>query len=300
MTTRKSPFFDDKILLSSDIKLVYLENSDLTPVTSGITYLARINRSFIDRQKKWHEILLLTDAEGNQINSSNKIIVGEEKIVSDRKYRNIFPRKLYHFSDGNSIIARNFVDKNVPDNPLQYTSKSSIGSGIFGLCLKHSEDAEKLLVNDNQNIYQIDLNDGYDIQDKEHGESVTTASLLTNRYLDYIISNNLLNKDADISGYIKNDNIEHLMILWNIAFYRTHNYISYELLESILIDYLTNYFKGSESFIELPINYIMSSMKYIGLIADDLYNNGWDRGCISYDYDQANSLITSKAFYECY
>ena len=38
-------------------------------------------------------------------------------------------------------------------------------------------------------------------------------------------------------------------------------------------------------------------MGYTGLIADDLYNNGWDRGCVSYNFEETDIMIEGKAFY---
>ena len=68
-----------------------------------------------------------------------------------------------------------------------------------------------------------------------------------------------------------------------------------------MIEYFTNYElvdkRSNASLIALPINYIMKEMGYTGLIADDLFNNGWDRGCVSYLFDKSDPLTEGKAFY---
>lgn len=325
MMSRNIPFFNDTLLLPIDIELVYLDNPDRTPDTNGITQVAYIHRSVIINKRPWYEISLLTDSSGNRLGETDKLFVGGDKIVSNKKYRIIKNRKLYYLGD--KITATSFASKNnylknndsniSPTNnnvirntsnnkPLESTSKSAIGSGIYGLNFPNISYAKALTIN-NKLVYEIDVSQGYDVQDKEHGESITIASLLTNRYLDKIILDvKSSNNNVDIENFIVNDNIENLVILWNIVFYRTREYISYDTLKTILSDYLVEYFskennlkdkRNNEPLIALPINYIMKNMGYNGLIADDQYNNGWDRGCVSFNYDNSDSFILGKSFY---
>jgi len=41
----------------------------------------------------------------------------------------------------------------------------------------------------------------------------------------------------------------------------------------------------------LPINHIMQYLGYTGIIADDVFDNGWDRGCVCYDIPDADIQI---------
>lgn len=299
---RKIPFFNESIQLSSNIELVYLDNPYSSPDTTGITQLAQIHRSLTINKKIWYEVSLLTDVNGDRLNSTDKILT--QNIISKRKYRTIKNRKLYYLED--KIIATVFASNQLTNkNPLEAASRSALGSGIYGLNLPNISEARALSLN-NKKIYELDLLKAYDVQDKEHGESITTASLLTNRYLDKVISKiEGVSMISNISNIIKSDDIESLVILWNIVFYRNKRYISYEQLEKILINYLTEFFTNHELFdirdnisiIALPINYIMKEMGYIGLIADDIYNNGWDRGNVSYLFDKSDSLIKGTALY---
>jgi hypothetical protein len=296
--SRKVPFFDESIKLSPNIELVYLDNPYSSPDSTGLTQLAQIHRSLIINKKIWYEISLLTDSNGDKLNSNDKILI--QNIISFRKYRTIKNRKFYYLGD--EIIATTFANNKIGNkNPLESASRSALGSGIYGLNLSNISEARALSI-DNELIYEIDVLKALDVQDKEHGESITIASLLTNRYLDKIISRNDI---IDISDVVKNDNIENLVILWNIVFYRNKRYISYEKLENILSNYLTRYLTNHKlidkndnmTLIALPINYIMEEMGYTGLIADDLYNNGWDRGCVSYNFNKFDILSEGKAFY---
>jgi hypothetical protein len=300
--SRTIPFFDESLKLDYDIELVYVENPESSPDTTGITYVAQIHRSMRINGKLFFEVSLLTDTNGNRLSSTNKILT--QNIISLRKHRTIKNRKLYHLED--EIVATNFANNDLSNkNPLESVSRSALGSGIYGRNLASIQEAKTLSL-DNKKIYEIDIIGAFDIQDKEHGESITTASLHTNRYLDKIITDSNLN-DLDnileVRNFIKNDNIENLVILWNIVFYRNKRYISYDKLENILCDYLVEFFTNNEimndntSLIALPINYIMKEMGYTGLIADDIYNNGWDRGCVSYIFAKSDKFRQGKAFY---
>jgi hypothetical protein len=327
--SRVIPYFNSSASLPINLELVYLDNPDTPPDTSGITQVAFVHRSFVDPNKKtWYEVSLLTDSDGSRIGSNNKIFVGGDKIMSNKNIRKINNRKIYYMED--EIVATNFAsaNKNINDimyisyasnesnpnianknlmskTPLESTSRSAIGSGIYGKNFPNITYARALTLK-NTLIHELDMTNAYDVQDKEHGESITIASLLTNRYLDKIISNSIYTKNTDnIGDIIKNDNIENLVILWNIVFYRTGEYISYEILEKILSNYLIRYFSQStikdkrndEPLIALPINYIMMGMGYDGLLADDQFNNGWGRGCVSFNYDNSDSFTLGKAFY---
>ena len=77
--------------------------------------------------------------------------------------------------------------------------------------------------------------------------------------------------------------------------------ITKEQLSQLLAQYVYQYRKPSMivdtnikvEIAELPINSIMRFMGYHGLIAVDSYNNGWDRGCVSYDYNTVGQTLGS-------
>jgi len=304
-------------LLDNNECLVYVENIRPFSDVDGVTYIARIIRSFINDDILWYELQLMTDSTGDRIPTIDPVLMTSDKIVSDRTIRDIQPRKIYNFATFVSsqeqyldnyietkdiqyqLVASSFVIKDINNinNPLEATSRSALGSGIFGLYVYNESELPRLMTNPDQAIYVINCPDSYIIQDKEHGESITVASLNTNRYLDRIIQalrfdNDLTIKDA--LALIRMNSIENLTTLWNIVLYRTEDYITQSALEQILANYVVKYLTddslidtvNDNAIQELPINNIMLSLGYHGLLADDVYNNGWDRGCISYDYSQ--------------
>jgi len=296
MMSRKIPFFDESLQLPSNVELAYIDNPYSSPDTRGVTQVVQIHNRLNINNKIWYEVSLLTDANGQRLNSLERILI--QDLVSLRKHRTIKNRKLYHLND--EIIASRFTNNDLnKKNSLEAASRSSLGSGIYGLNLPSIKQARDVST-DNKNIYEINMLKAYDIQDKEHGESITTASLLTNRFLDRVLFSN-----SSIDTKLLNENIENLVILWNIVFYRSKQYISYNKLQNILSNYLNEYLTNHEltdrrndkSLIAFPINYIMKEMGYTGLIADDLYNNGWDRGCVSYIFEETDIIIEGKAFY---
>lgn len=288
-------FLNEGINFPPDVKLVYLTNNEEVPDVDGTTYLAKIIKSSRDN----HEVILLTNADGTPNNSNIKRIINDSSIIKNSKIKTIQPRKIYHLTD-NDVIAKNFAIKG---QSLESISRTALGSGIYGYYVPNRNQLHSL--QKDQLIYEIDMKNAYAMQDKFHNQSISNASLFTNKYLDIIVNYNLRN-DNEIVEYFNSADISNLVTLWNIVFYRTNHNISYELLESILISYLTNYYlisdikdtRTGEELIELPINYIMRSLGYTGLIASDSYSNStWDRGCVSYQYEQAEIFIGGKALW---
>lgn len=293
-----------KLLNSPNIKLVYISNKGSLPDTEGTTHIARIISSFAENNETWYKINLLTDINGKEIKDNTNILIPQSRII-EPKIKDIKQRAMYVAAD--NLIAENFVIKNgetisVGDNEVVYdikegaliaTSRNGLGSGIYGF------------YNKIPNAIRINTSNAYVIHDQPHGESITNASLMTNRYLDNIIISNKNISDLDQAlQLIENYNIDYLTTLWNIVFYRTDQSISQEQLEDILADYLVKYYQNDlfdsetgQNIIELPINFIMINMGYTGIIADDLFNNSWDRGCVSYRYDQADKLVGNRAPY---
>ena len=295
--------------------LIYVPNKHSFADAEGYTHIARKVRDYIQGDTVWYDFLLVTDGDGNRLSTPVAIIVPANRIVSDRPTHDIELREIYHFTsssdlDDSSITARSFVIKSNLTDPLISTSRSALGSGIYGLYSSNPSNVSTLRSDSNQEIYKIELSNPYLIQDKEHGESLTIASLNTNAYLDRMLEP-LRNEFVDDSFFdtvltqIKLNNNPALFTLWNIVFYRTRDFLSQDVLDSLLAEYLVEYLI-SDNFVdtisgepvyELPINLILRSLGYDGVIASDPYNNGWDRGCVSYDYDLAGIIEGEKARY---
>jgi hypothetical protein len=266
---------------------------DLVPSnTTSHTYIAKIINTFQDQ----YEIILITDALGNyHLTNNNKtsITVSQDIIVSDIPIRDINPKKFYNYADiSNELKAKGFINTNVKDKPLENSNQSGFGSGIYGLYTNNPELYKTTL---NQSIYEIILNNPFIIQDSEHGDSLTVASTQTNIYID-----NLLDTVSNIDNLLLQTNIDNLVRLWNIVFYRTNEkyLITKDWLYDILLEYLNNYINNpiidnDKDIFILPINLIMNKLEYGGLLADDRINNGWSRGCVSYDFSVANKLETN-------
>lgn len=316
-------------LLDYDECLVYIENTRPFADVDGTTQIAKVIRTPIDKDDtgsliQWYELELVTDSDGdktvsaliNDKSRSQRFVVTGDRILSNRSIRDIQPRQFYNFAslinlsdpDGEiqyPLTANNFVIKNNSDRPLESTSRSALGSGINGIYLLDESIIPSLLTNNTQITYKINCENPYLIQDKEHGESITVASLHTNRYLDRIIP--FLQGDNSINplSLIRMNSIQNITTLWNIVFYRTNQFITQDWLEHILVNYINRYIKDSNLvdgingniIQELPINDIMKGLGYDGIIGDDPYTNSWDRGCVSYNYNEAVLLQGDIARY---
>lgn len=273
--------------------LVYLETSGHVSEVAGYTYIARNIRMFYDKEHVWYEVRLETTADGKPTSARNTIFVTADHVVSERPYVIINPKSFYQYTNS-GIKATNFVFKDDRVNPLTSTSRTGLGSGVFGTTVINYDSGQK--------PYLVQVPNAYDVQDAEHGDAITMASLMTNGYIDGILAllgtqptTNYLEISNAISNY------DHLVTLWNIVFYRTTQLISKEQLSQLLAQYIDQYRKTTMlvdttinvELAELPINNIMRFMGYNGLIAVDSYNNGWDRGCVSYDYTNIEQIFGS-------
>lgn len=317
--------------LANNQHLVYIPNRKPFGDAEGYTYIAEKVTDYMSDGVHWYDIILHTDADGDYVQSSMRTSVKAERIVSDRSFKPISPRHMYHFasvisldandsnpievqdpeldsvSSLNTIQARSFVIKSNIIDPLESTSRSALGSGIYGLYLPNSEDINKVQTTPDQSVYLIDSSNAYPLQDKEHGDSLTVASLNTNRYLDRIIESfrdEPIEFDS-IHEQIKRNYVPTLFTLWNIVFHRTGDFISQEQLNNLLAVYVYDYFTTytvldsmtHEELHELPINSILRSLGYDGVIASDAHNNGWNRGCVSYNYNLAQTFQGEYARY---
>lgn len=274
--------------LSPDQCLVYLESSKPFADVSA-THVAKVIRQHLDGDHVRFELRLLTDAFGDEVMSPNTITVTAEKVVSNLSYREISPKQMYQ--DSEKLTARGFVTKN-RDNALINTSRSGLGSGIYGY---YRNAADSVI-----GSFVIDCPNAYSVQDTAHGESITVASLHTNRYLDRVITAAKTLTDISsekVAQIIRSNNVANLTTLWNIVLYRTLDTITQDTLEEILTNYVTGYLMNVENSYDslslaplyvLPINHIMQYLGYTGIIADDIFGNGWDRGCVCYDIPDAD------------
>lgn len=294
----------NNLLLSYQV-LVYLEDTSPTPEVDGYTYIARKVRSYFSDNKLWHDVILLTDSTGNKNKNKNHVTISNEKIISERPVKDIKSNTFIHFAPlvfikniKHPITATNFVIKTNKTRPLESTTRTGFGTGIYGRFVDNIKDISSLSVHPSQTVYEITCENPYFLQDKEHGDSLITASMGTNRYLDNII--NVLRNSDEISlemiiDYIYDYEPVNIFMLWNIMLYRTREYISREDLYYLFASYVMNYlFDNSLNdsvtklpITELPINSIMKYLGHDGILADDPYNNGWGRGCVSYNHEQA-------------
>lgn len=286
----------------SNVELISMPAKGSLPDTEHALHLARLGNLLHNNGEKWYEITLLTDSNGKEI-ADNSIILIPESYIIKRKPKTISPKVIY--VDEENLVAKNFVIKsgsniNIADNETVHdtkigaitsTSRNGLGSGIYGLY-------------GNKNKFKIDMKDAYIIQDQINGEAITKASLETNRYLDNIIKENKNINDYNIAlKLIENDDIGYLVTLWNIVFYFSGEVITRVVLEDILAGYLIKYYQNDlfdredNAIIEMPVNFIMINIGYTGVIGNDIFNNSWDRGCVSYQYDQAIKLIGNRAPY---
>lgn len=294
--------------------LVYIENKLPDADVDGYTYIGQLNEIGETRSN----VTLLTDEIGNLLNKDN-VIISNSSIVSNRPFKDISPKKFYHLST--NIIARSFVIKSKTMAPLETTSRSALGSGIYGRYILREESVKFYLTDNSQKAYLINCEQAYPIQDKEHLESLTVASLTTNRYIDKVIQviNDIVRiKSLDdvanivsqvilspVNIFVDDFNIPGLLVLWNIVYFRTKDVLSQKTLEDILIVYVTKYITednlrdttNDSPIQELPINNIMKSLRYNGIIGTDRFTNSWDKGCIYYDLPEGTTMIGENARY---
>lgn len=290
--------------------LVYIDNPHPFADTDGVVHIATIRRSFMSDDTLWFDVLLQTDLHGEALSVPRPCTISGDNIVSNREYHDIQPRQMYHFAQGPDtvITANSFVITKNLNNPLESTSRSALGSGIYGRYIQHPTDIPSLIFDPKQPVYLIDLTNAYIVQDKEHSETITIASLNTNRYIDRVITSLIDSPEIDpevVHTEIRDTIPAFLPTLWNIALYRTNTRITQEWLIDTLTDYTVMYLTDTslidtingESIQQLPINSIMRKLGYTGLLGSDAGSNGWDRGCVSYLYDQATILQGNTATY---
>lgn len=302
-------------LLQSNQCLIYLISAHPFAEVDTVTYIAQIKGQFEDKDIIWYEVEVLTSSTGDRIDIPQQITVPAAQIISNRLPRDIQPRCCYYFASRllsgtmqYGIKATNFALSEVDDFPLAKTSNAGLGSGIYGQFIKNEASLSRYQASPTQDVYRIDVPAAYLLQDREHGDSLTIASLHTNRYLDDLIrilrSENRTSM-AEIQASFQPGSLESLLRLWNIVFYRTNQFISMEWFRETLIQYLFQYQNQKElqdtltgaPIQELPINLILRRLGHDGILGDDYHSNKWNRGCVSFNYEQATILQGNRAAY---
>ena len=308
-----------------DYCLVYLKNVDFYAEVDGYTYWAyRISPT---------EVQLASNERGELIEDGK--IINDPMIVSDRIPRTIKHKSFYQFVPDvapKKLLAKNFVAKN--RLTLAQSSRTALGTGIYGTYIHNERDLQNYTTSPNQTIYKVTCERPYIVQDKEHGESITVASLHLNRYIDFLLENLSGNPPSDNST--KNNNpafvnvkiklnnlknkanqdlrrddafmLKNITTLWSIALERTYDDLplTLDFVEAMIVDVVNRYIYdyqnstftiGEEDVVVMPINYIMGYLGYDGLMAEDSFNNGWTRGCIKYDFSEAENFEWNAASY---
>ena len=259
------------MFLQPDEILVYIENNESFPETFSNTYIAKLIKTY---NNGYSEVELLTDSQGYE--KSEKVIILTGNIVSNRKRKVINPKQFY-----GDLTGRYFVLKK--DGNISTTTTNGLGSGIYG---NYFSGLDELIL----------CPKAYELQDAAHGDSLSTASLATNRYLD----NKILSR-----GFAEVNDVYNLYVLWNIVLVRSNLALSVEELVYILNKYLDKYFESAklvddqteDLLIELPVNHVLTYFGYDGVIANDIHNNSSSRGCVCYHHFKAEGINGDKGNY---
>lgn len=288
--------------------VVYVPNSERFADSKGTVHLARTLENYVSDDVIWYRVQLLTDSDGLYYAVPPVATLSSNNVLNNRHVMDITPKKFYQFSSGYQypLTASGFVETTNIEKPLSATTRNGLGSGLYGIFVVG--EFQRYKSSPDQVVYQIWCDQAYPLQDGAHGDSITNASLQTNRYLERIME--IIRADNDSSydgvyGLIQSNSISGLVMLWNLALFRTQNTISEQMLVEVLTEYVVQYFSAgtifdsitSEELKEQPINSIMRALGYDGIIASDHENNGWDRGCVCYNYEEAHIIQGSTAPY---
>lgn len=249
--------------------------------TDTTTHIAKI----VSKNSQDYKVILTTDFSGESLVDNDQIItISSDNIVSNRPITQITPSRFYQISK--NLIATGFATKG---DTLESTSRIALGSGIQGIYMK-DESLLPLFVRPDDLIFLIECKQSYSVQDAEHDDSITLASINTNRYLDRIIES-IQDDQEDILKLIKINESTNLLTLWNIALYRTGDSMTKDDLDNILAKYLEQYLSSRDPLQELPINSVMKFLGYSCLITT---NNRLLRKCVSYSYEDDIPRMAGK------
>lgn len=248
------------------MELIYVESVDPLSDLSGGTYKGKVIKE-IEKGKYLVQL--------ENFFNFNAVIIEKENLLSRRKLRNLKKTSFYHFGEQDHPVASNFLRIN---KKFDIRHHAGLGSGIYGNYLKPA--TKKVL-------YKITLSNAFFLQDKEHGESLTLASLSTLKYLNDYFAENI-----DLQSFLKNNDPQDLVEKWNIVLARNVKkmILNSEDLKLVILKFLENYnhpltdsYDGSFLVVQ-PVNVLLTSLGFDGIIATDEFNNSWDRGCVKFDF----------------
>lgn len=238
-----------------------MDNSlQLVSLVDSTTRYCKINKSNLTAK-------IITNSIGEMYKFPQIRKITLDQIVSDRPIKTEITPTIYCFTE---CYNKFLVNKSIMDDPLIKTSENALGSGIYGVYIKDLDDLANF-----DNVTKIDFANPLYLQDKEHGESLTNASIVTNRFLDKIIQQERFGDSYDLGD------INNIVNLWNIVLARIDLSIETDWLREIFVNYVNKYLY-EPNFNVLPINEILGSLGYDGIIADDAFNNNAERGCVKF------------------
>lgn len=278
------------MLTSGTPVLVHVPTNTTFPDVTASTRIATISGTIRVNNQPMYTVNLQTTESGFPTNQ--KINLSPDHILPF-----IQPstnKEMYYIGD--TIIASDYVDTNNYDNPTVTVCKYPMGSGLRGT-------SSHLYRHSTSTVNVIKCPYAYNIVDFAHYESICLASIYTNRYIDDCIRHVAINGITTINNYLETVPSENITTLWNIALSRTSHEITHQQLLTIYLEYITLFFArdygltdsiSGKRLLPLPINYVMTSLGFYGIIADDIKSNSSDRGCISYDYTIATQIRAGK------
>lgn len=267
-------------IIANDQCLVYVTQRDPFSGIGGATHVATIIRTYDDNDVTWYEVQLLSQADG-RMGVGDIITVSSDMIVSNRPITDITPHVFYHDSPDGLLHAVNFVLKSIKTKPLTSTSRSALGSGIYGLINKNMTGT----------LFEVPADNPFIVQDLAHSESITLASLNTNRYIELVLES-LSNRPYILTQLVEllsDLDLARITTLWNIVLARGlyRAVITTDLLGQLIAEYIYDFLTES-IYQELPINRIFLSLGYTELLTT---LNNWDGGCVSFVITDPATII---------
>jgi hypothetical protein len=258
-------------------ELLYLPTERQFAEVEGVTYLARPVRAY----PPWYDYQLLTKEDGSPQEQPPLVTVQSGALVGRRQFRSLPSPHFFVFET--EISATNYARRG---HSLATTSRTALGSGIMGL-YRNAGAAGR---------FRIDCPKSYFLQDKEHGDSVILASLHTNRLIDRFLER-LVPPTAKEVGAV--------VTLWNLALSRTGDQLTLTQFQEIVTQYLDDWKKQptifdsrtGEGLQELPINRVLRSLGYDGVVSVDEANNGWGKGCVAFTVPEGTPCYGGRQWY---
>ena len=125
-----------------------------------------------------------------------------------------------------------------------------------------------------------------------------TGAILAKKHNATLYVLHMLELSDSLVNQSENQMKNEMFFMFALAKKNFEYFLEKDYLEGIITEYILDFLLSNnlhdsisgKAIIELPINYIMKSLGYNGIIGDDSYTNGWNKGCIYYDFDEAGVL----------